>query len=345
MNEIILEGTPFEIGLQHGESLREDISNFLKKDFAEINLLRDTPLDEHKIEEYTHPYKEVISQFLPEIMEEIEGLAQGAEITIDQAVLLQVRRELVGIKGFTLQGDCSSFGIRHENKMTMGQTIDLPGDMTALGNVFKITPSKKEGPKIMMYSFAGLLGYMGMNSFGVAVAINLVISDGWRVGIPPYLLVRAFLNCKTIEECIDIIKNIPRASSRSFIISDHERQVTVETTPTDYRIIESDFLLHTNHYLHKDFIKEDRVNIFSRNSSIKRIQLLEKWLKNKELTEKNIQSLFADHSLYPVGICAHNEGNLKWTETVAAVIMYPSEGKFNALRGKPCTETYNLFEF
>jgi len=345
MKEIVLSGTSFEIGEQHGKLLKADINNFLKKDFAEINLLRNDPLDEDLLTSYVQPYKEVISQYLPEVLEELKGLAYGAEITLDEAVLLQVRREMIGTKGFTLIGDCSSFGVHNTNQIIVGQTIDLPGDMTHLGQVFKLKPSKKESPEIIMYSFAGLLGYMGMNSFGVSVGINLVVSGGWGVGVPPYLLVRTFLECKNIEECIHIVEKIPRASSRSFIISDSKRQIIIELTTTDYRIIESEFLTHTNHYLHEDFIKEDKVNIFSRNSSIKRNQLIDKSLRNKVVEMDDVKSLFADHSLYPVGICAHNEGNLTWTETVAAVVMYPQEGKFYALKGKPCQEQYKSFEF
>jgi predicted choloylglycine hydrolase len=338
-----LEGDHFEIGFQHGKALGAEIRAYLARDFAEINLLRTNQLREDLIEEYVEPYKRIISQCLPGSMDELRGLAEGAEISIDQAVLLQVRRELIGTEGFSLLGDCSSFAKRESGHSVLGQTIDLPGDMTSLGQVFKIQSGTEGAPRIMMYSFAGLLGYMGMNSFGLAICINLVVSEGWRIGVPPYLLARAFLNCKDIESCIDLVRNMPIASSRSFILSDNERQVVLELNTTGYRIVEGDFLTHANHYIHGDLKEGDRLNVFSKNSSAKRMRLLQDLLL-EDATLDGIKRTFSDHSLYPVGICAHNESNYKWSETVASVIMYPGRGEFHALKGKPCQGEYSIFK-
>jgi len=230
-------------------------------------------------------------------------------------------------------------------RVIVGQTIDLNGNMTGLGRVFSMQPGNGHAPGVLMYSFAGLLGYMGMNSAGVAVAINLVISDEWRVGVPPYLLVRRLLSCTSVKECLNVIEQIPRASSRSFIICDKEQQITVEMTPTRHRVIEAPFLAHTNHYLHPDLTAADRMNIFSRDSSVQRLRILQQQLNDPGLTLQHIQEVFSGHTLYPTGICAHNQSNLKLNETVAAVIMYPSEGTMWALKGKPCTGHYSPFKF
>ncbi|WP_217606639.1 C45 family peptidase [Chitinophaga sp. GbtcB8] len=340
--EVVLEGTAFERGVQHGRLLGEPIRHFLADNLAQINSLRSRPLDADKLPALVLPYRQVIAQYLPEIMEELEGLAQGAGIQTDEAVLLQVRRELIGTGSFTLLGDCSSLARYTQEEVVLAQTIDLNGNMTDIGRVFRIIPENKKKPEILMYSFAGLLGYMGMNSAGLAVTINLVVSGGWKAGIPPYLLVRKFLECSTIEECLQVVETIPVASSRSFTITDRRRQVILEITPETYRVTEGDQLLHTNHFLHPELKSEDRMNIFSKNSSAKRLALLGKKLGN-DWSLQNIQAAFADHTLHPVGICAHNESNIKLNETVAAVIMYPRQGAFRALKGKACTEKYQLF--
>ena len=48
-------------------------------------------------------------------------------------------------------------------------------------------------------------------------------------------------------------------------------------------------------------------------------------------------NIFSDHSLYPVGICAHAEGNIRRSETVAAVTMEPNLGLMVARKGYACT--------
>jgi hypothetical protein len=344
LTAICLEGSPFDIGKKHGTLLREEITGFLQNDLAQINGLRSHPLDPEQVPAVAGPYLRAIGDNLPELMEEMEGLAAGAGITVEQAVLLQIRRELIGTGHFTLTGDCSSFGLHTADRVIVGQTIDLNGNMTGLGRVFNIKPGD-HAPEMLMYSFAGLLGYMGMNSAGVAVAINLVISDGWRPGIPPYLLVRRLLACTSVKECLCIIEQIPRASSRSFIICDREQQLIVEMTPSQHRVIEGTFLAHTNHYLHPDLIAADRMNIFSRNSSIQRLRILQQQLNDPGLSQQHIQEVFSGHTLYPTGICAHNQSNVKRNETVASVIMYPLEGIMWALKGKPCTGQYTPFRF
>jgi isopenicillin-N N-acyltransferase like protein len=337
--EIVLEGSPYEIGYGHGKQLGNSIRAFIGDDFAQMNKLRSKPLTEMKLNETTSQYARCIEKYLPELTEELKGLSDGAGITMNEAVMLQIRREILGTSGFTLMGDCTSIACRSQQGIITAQTIDLNGDMTELGNVFRIK-ARGSSPEILMYAFGGLLGYMGMNSYGLSVTINLVISGAWTVGIPPYLLVRQFLGCKNIEECIKEIKKIPLASSRSFTISDANRQVIIELTPSDHRIIENDLLLHTNHYIHPDFKTEDRMNVFSKNSSVKRLELIQRKINENGCTAATIQSIFADHSLYPTGVCAHNESNMKINETVAAIIMHPMRGEFLALKGKPCQREY-----
>lgn len=341
---IELSGSSYDIGFGHGKQLQKYIVGFLNDDLAQINKLRSQPIDKSELEKHIHLYQEEIAMFCPELMEEIKGLAKGAGISIKEAVLLQIRRELIGTKSFTLVGDCSSFGIKQDQQQVSGQTIDLNGDMTNLGFVYKIKQDSEKLPDILMYSFAGLLGYMGMNSFGLSVLINMVVSDDWKVGIPPYLLVRKFLNCKTIEECIEIAEKIPRASSRSFTISDQNRQITLELTGSDYRVIKGDYLLHTNHYLHEELKKQESMNIFSYNSSVQRLKLLEEKITKTKLSLEHIKTVFADHSLYPVGICAHNRSNIHLNETVASIVMYPKEGLMYAAKGKGCKGVYQKYQ-
>ncbi|WP_430412288.1 C45 family autoproteolytic acyltransferase/hydolase [Kordia sp.] len=342
---IKLAGNPYEIGFSHGKQLKDDIQSFLGDHDALIHILRRKTIEKEQLSEIINSYTKMIGLHCPEILLELEGLSKGAEISMENAVLLQIRRELIGTNSFTLTGDCSSFAIKKDDTHILGQTIDLNGDMTAIGHVFKINGESQKLPNIILYSFAGLLGYMGMNSYGLSVCINMVVSSDWQLGIPPYLLVRKFLNCKTIEECIEVVEKIPRASSRSFTISDGKRQVILELTVSDYRIIEGDHLLHTNHYLHEDFIALDTMNIFSQNSSRQRLKLLEEKLEDGNLSLQHIAEVFADHSLYPVGICAHNKSNIHLNETVASIIMDPKEKHFYAAKGKACESVFKQFSF
>ncbi|MBC7886378.1 MAG: hypothetical protein H7Z13_00710 [Ferruginibacter sp.] len=346
--EIILSGSAYERGLQHGRLLGPVIRDFLNDNRARINCIRQFPLDEAVIKSQVQQHAAIIEAQLPEIARELRGLAAGANISYEDAVLLQIRVELIAFgEQDILEGDCSTLGFKRQaHAVITGQTIDLPGNMTGLGCIFRILPEKTGDPAILMYGFAGLLGYMGLNSCGLSVNINMVVSGDWQPGVSPYLLVRHLLNQSSIEACLQELRKITRSSSRSFMIADKNRLVNIELTGNEIKIMENTALFHTNHYLDPELAKQDKMHFMFKNSSVKRLKLLKQLLpaEAKKISPEILFSIFADHSLYPVGICAHAGGNIRRSETVAAVVMEPGRFLLHARKGNPCTGTTASFE-
>jgi len=341
LREIILQGSPYERGFQHGSALKNEINNFLDDNRARINTIRHTPLSNESMDRLIKQHTAIIEEDLPEIAEEIKGLAAGASIDYSDAVLLQIRRELIAYEeSASIDGDCSTIAYYDPETGTItGQTIDIAGDIGALGYIFRILPSCTEEPEILIYGFAGLIGYLGMNNYGLSVNINMVVSDGWKPGVSPYLLSRHILNFKNIDECIKEIEKCRISSSRCFTITSRSEMITVEITPDRYAIInDSNCLLHTNHYMHESMKEEERMHFLFHNSSKQRFELLKEKVKveSHTLTSQQMMTIFSDHSLYPVGICAHSDGNLRRSETVAAVTMQPNIGLMVARKGNTC---------
>ncbi len=336
--EIILEGTAFERGLTYGKRFGKEIRAFLADDFARVNLLRNQQLTEAKIRTLCEMYGAVTLEEIPSIYEEIKGLAKGAEIELYEAILLQYRREIINYQEPASDAeDCSTIAQLGGSPSFIGQTIDLNGNMANLGTMLRIK-GDKNCPEILMYTFMGLLGYLGMNDRGLAIGINMVLSKDWQVGISPYLLVRKLLEFSSVEACLGQIKTLCRSSSRSLTIMDRESLVNVEMTANKVKVTESDSVLHTNHYLNPAIVSEDCINIFSKNSSIKRLEFMKDFLSKNEgmVAPTALFDMFSSHFLYPVGICAHAEGNIKRSETVASVVMLPREGRFYARKGYAC---------
>ncbi len=350
--EVILSGNAFERGLQHGRVLEQQINGFLDDNKARINSIRQTPLEDSLVQSQVLLHAAIIESQLPEIAEELRGLAAGANISYEDAVLLQIRMELIAFnEQDILEGDCSTVAFdRSPNSIITGQTIDLAGNMTDLGCIFRIIPEHNDAPEILMYGFAGLLGYMGLNSHGLSININMVVSDDWQPGVSPYLLVRHLLTLSSIEECLDEMKRIKLSSSRSFLVTCNNKMINIECTPNEFQIVESAILMHTNHYLHNDLKEKDKMHFLFKNSSVKRLNLLQDLLPEdkKDLTAEMLFSIFSDHSLYPVGICAHSEGNIRRSETVGAVVMEPAKSLLSARKGNACsakTESFKLGQY
>lgn len=336
-NDVVrLSGDPKSRGIEHGQKLASQIKRLLSDGCARINCHLPRKVPDRQIYAYVKAFASEIERELPSIASEIEGLSEGAEISYEQAVLLQVRREVLMQIHKGANSDCSSFSLPL-NTRVMAQTVDLNSSFAEFGTVFQIAPLYGT-PEILMFSFAGLLGYLGMNSNGLAIAINMVSSDDWQPGVPPYLLVRHLLELHTIEECLQAIANIRRSSSRSLTICDSKRSVTVEMTATSFAVLEGKELFHTNHYLSTDLMPKDRINFLARHSSVQRLSKL------RELTSRlpgaptisNLFNLFADHDNHPVGLCSHADGDLRRTETVATVVMHPTTGTMYVRKGMPC---------
>ncbi|MFK7784473.1 MAG: C45 family autoproteolytic acyltransferase/hydrolase [Crocinitomicaceae bacterium] len=346
LKEIILEGDAYQKGYSHGAQLKETIQHFVKDGRARTNELRAVPLTDSEFGAFIGSHAAMIEQYAPHLAIELKGLAEGAEISYDEAVLLQVRSEIIYSHNFFLDAaECSTIGIHRNNETMLGQTIDLPGELAPLGHVFRIKPSSPDQPEILMYGFAGLLGYAGLNSSGLSLNINMLTSSGWKAGVPPYLLCRLILETHSVDEAISVIKSIPRASSRCFLISDKDRMVTVEMTPNDYQLIEGDLLYHTNHYLDDRLTEDETLHFLFRNSSIKRLNQLKHLTQdNLPQTAEHLFDTFSDHSLFPIGLCAHSEGNMKRQDTVAGIVMEPQKGMLHARKGHPCETKTNTFQ-
>ena len=332
-----LAGDPFTIGRRHGEAFGSSIRSFLDNRLALINAIRHTPLSQSDADAIVDAHARVIEMETPALAEELRGLSTGAGITYRQAVLLQVRRELIGWSGTS--GECSTLASRlAADSSVIAQNVDLIGKMRSLARVVRIRETGVAGGEVLMLTFAGLLGFLGINAAGLALGINFTASTGWRPGVSPYLLVRHLLKQASLDHCIEELRRITRASTRCFILCHAGRLMAIEMTMDDIRVIEGQALFHTNHYLHHDLVERDAMNPFSRRSSQLRLQTIQALSRSvTDLADPEaLFGILSDHSHYPVGLCAHGEGEFGRDETVAAVVLYPARGRMYVRHGNPC---------
>lgn len=325
--------------MQHGRAAGKQIRAFLADHAARINLIRHTPLSAAEISAHVAAHATIIEREVPELAEEIRGLAAGAQITYEQAMLLQMRRELIGAPAGIAGGDCSTFMIRDAGGVLLAQTVDQEGLMASLGTIMLIEPAETGAPIVLLFSFAGLLGYAGLNSSGVAVATNSLTSSEIVPGVPPYLLVREALACSSAAAAVARLEQLTRSSARAFTIADRHQTLCCEFTPGSFRSWQAPQFVRTNHFLHPELLPEERLNVFSLNASRRRLELLQAGAPAVATDPGRAFSLLSDHSLYPIGLCAHAEGDMRQPDTAAALVMRPDQRTLWACRGNPCTST------
>ena len=334
---ITLKGNAYTRGLKYGQECKREIHEVLGSNWSSVNDYRRSPLTNIEVIDFCNEKHDFLITEYGIIAKELKGLADGAGISIQQAVFLQYRRELINL---TDNSDCSTFTSQtYHDGPIFGQTIDLNGIHGDYPVLLRIYPEENYSKEILMFTFTGLLGYIGMNSDGLSIGINMVLSDGWKVGLSPYLMIRYLLEKKKVSQVEIEILNIKPSSSRCFVICDKTESSVIEFTPEVYKITKGENLFHTNHFLHKDLVPKEKLNFFTKNSSLKRLNRIEELFliaKEKDKDEEYLfDKIFSDHKFYPTGICTHSD-NLKRSRTVASIIIRPIQQTMYIRLGSPC---------
>ncbi|MFD5090289.1 C45 family autoproteolytic acyltransferase/hydrolase [Amycolatopsis thailandensis] len=330
-------GDAFARGRAHGEALRKELRAFLSDRFARLNALSPDPLDLDVLRPDLTEYARAIDAQLPDLAEEIRGLADGAGISHDEAVLLQMRREVLGYRKLPTMGDCTTYA-RTGSEPVLAQTVDLNGDLDDHIAVLDV----RAGPRrSLVLSFGGLLGYLGVNSAGLAVGLNLVLAGKWRHGPSPYLAIRHLLDtCDSVTEAVDAVRDLRLASSRSLTLCDRETAAWVEIADDDLRVSTGAEVAHTNHFLHPDLVPRDELTVFARNFSVRRLAACEERLA--ELPARaSTEDHFALLSRDPVRVAG--DGDIRRDRTVAAVVLRPDSGELHVRPGDPAASSTESF--
>lgn len=156
---IVLSGPPRARGFTHGRALAGRLRCFLDDSLARLGHLNDRRMDLDSLRPAIAEHRAVIATALPDLADEINGLADGTGVDRDAAWLLQLRRELLGYSRFT-GGDCTTYA-SVRSQPVLAQTVDLNGNLDD-----QIALLAVSGPRhrSLVLSFAGLLGYLGVNA-------------------------------------------------------------------------------------------------------------------------------------------------------------------------------------
>ncbi len=342
-------GDSFDVGYQHGAARARALRAFIDDDLCRINKLGSGPTSLAALSPVLGDYARAIASATPALSQELAGLASGAGITADEATLLQVRREIIGYQKIPARGDCTTYASLTAGPASvpvLAQTVDLNGNLDDQLAVLdlKLSGSRR---RALVLSFGGLLGYLGMNSDGLAIGLNLVLGGTWHPGLPPYLAIRHLLDSAgSVAEALDLLATLPLASSRSLTLCDPTSLACVEILDDQLRVTAAAAQsAHTNHYLHPDFAAADELNIFARNFSLQRLKACEAGLTS--FAELPAGAGAEEHFalLCQPGVCVPDSGDIRRERTVAAVVMLPSRGELHLRPGDPSassTVTYRI---
>jgi len=206
---LLLKGSFYEMGYQHGKLLKDEIeeliNNVLMISFA-------TKIDD--IEKAFEKQK----NYIPErYIEEMKGMADATGLSLKKIVLANTFPELFHCSGIFLSRDAT------ENKeMFHVRILDYLTD-AGLQKFSKVIIFQPDGyNSFISASFSGFIGVVsGMNDKKIAIGEMGGKGYGDWDGIPMVFLMRkAFEEAKNLDEAVDIFKNNKRTCEYYYLISD-----------------------------------------------------------------------------------------------------------------------------
>lgn len=332
-----VSGSSHEMGLQHGQQAAPLIDRYLGW------IEKQTGKTRRELGRRARAFLPLIQRLNPELLDEVRGLAEGAGLTFEEALVCQAR----GAAASAPAEGCTAFSFTGAatggRGPLAGQNQDLPPEFSDVGIVLHLIPDDGR-PRAITFTFAGQLGYMGMNQQGVAHFANALGDARWQLGLPHYPLKRHLLELSTVAECLEVLRSHRMCSPANMVFCDGAGAIAdVEIRPEGIALFEGDDLemrLHTNHYLTDEFAPYETFGHIGSPDRLKRLRQLVSQRRG-DVTVDALKEIMADHSGDPGAICRHGAGG---THSIAGYIAEPSRGLFHVRRGHGCTGTWTAYE-
>lgn len=341
-----LSGSAYEIGKQHGKWAKEEVAYSL--DSYEKLFWYERNLSWEQAVELAKQHINTIEEVNSELLEEMEGVADGASVRFEDILTLNARSE-IALTGNKFDG-CTSVSVMPplSDKAYLAQTWDWRPSQTRSLIALKIN---HKDTKINMITEGGIIGKIGCNHHGLGVCLNALRTDIKSHTLPVHLGLREVLNSTDIEEAKHKVKDGKIASSVNMLMAQHQfnapQALNIELSPihSDERETKSNYLYHTNHFcshIMRQKIKENNVRV-ANNSVIRKKRMKElimTSIQSKKTIDKHvIRQWLSDHDNEPFSICRHKDHHTsEYVDTITAfaVIMNLTDKTMKLLEGQPC---------
>jgi len=280
--------------------------------------------------------EKVMAKHFPELLEEIRGVAEGAQLPYN-SILLETAYPFTA----AISSNCtiiSAFGTTTTNSVSIvGRNYDFLLDFKKCNQLRIVTRKNRE------CSFVGgtitMLGVEeGLNSAGLFVG-----DAGWEPkelpssrGLSSRQVMQLVLeNCISVDTAIDFIRQTPKFANNAgtcYLLADKKEAIIMEMglTKSCLRKSEEGMLVASNAFLTP--IAEEMKP--PEPTAVARYDFARKCLQEKKgkVDDKFMQGLLSNHS---IPICTHNEIN-----TIRSVIAKTNDRKMLVADGNPCASKF-----
>lgn len=233
---LFLEGTPEEIGAQHGTLMKKEVHHLVRRILYGVGVGSSFGKGRWffgEIEEAQSRLQPFVSQ---RHLREMDALAAAAGVRVEEARLANFFPELFHCSGFALFGAATEGG-----RMYHGRVLDYMKGVGLEQNACVIVMRPDEGHAWVNLGYAGFLGTVtAMNEKRIAIGEMGGRGEGAWDGKPMAQLMREVMEkASTIDEAVEIMRSSPRTCEYYYVISDGNtrRAVGIAATPEKFETI------------------------------------------------------------------------------------------------------------
>ena len=328
MHQIELRGSYEEMGRQQGRPLKG----------------MTLPPSDPRMLRFAKQCEEIVGQHAPELLDEIRGLAEAAEVSYDalMTMILTVPFDPEELPA------CSVLAVLPERTADgspiVGRNYDFFHDISE--EVAKTYRTYPDGRYASLGDCDIWVGRDdGLNEAGLFVAQARFFMPGLQPGLTFWLIVRMLLDrCATVDEGLELIQSAPHAQSFTYLLADRSGKAAV-VEPTvegiELRYPENGLLVMTNHAVcpawagREDFVPPDSHPRYNR--------LRELLGGDKLIDTEDVKQALRDHEGL---VCSHGAHfpDRKFG-TLWSVVGRLGERQLEIAGGNPCQEEYRTVSF
>jgi isopenicillin-N N-acyltransferase-like protein len=352
-NVIEMSGTRHEMGRTYGRACRPLIRRLVKH--FDAMLMPEELREEGRamaLEAVPHVRSEA-----PQLIEEVEGIAEGAGVPFEEIFLLSCLQEMNAWQGCmrqrsvnTVTDGCTSIAAQRDGSSLVAWNMDWWVKWQPYMVLLHGKPD--DGPAFLAFAMAGSVGRPGLSE-QISVSANYLpyraapefAAGGteWAgAGIPYSFLTRMLLDQKSTADALKLLKRTPRMLCLNYTIGDARGDICcVEAMPRDLAVLrpQDGYITHANSYHAPKF------------GGIKKSQRAEKdprahraWevlsRRDKPLSRQDIYD--AQRSHFPrkdTGVCVHTKGEKPMITLLSFVGDVKAQTMWAAM-GSPCEHQF-----
>jgi len=339
---IEISGRPYERGVGYGRAAGDRIKRSIALYTAQMSSMGFSGDEVHAIVQDFMPSME---RYAPDLIEEMRGIAAGADCAFEEVALVNCRTEVVEIgerraKDREPKDGCTGVIVLPEasadGKLLHAQNWDWKPECVDTAIVLRIR--RDDGPDILTFTEAGGVARSGFNAAGLAITANYLESDRdfGELGIPLPLIRRRFLECAHLADGIKVVATTRKSISNNMMLSTAEGfGIDFECAPDEAFALypENGLLVHANHWIGSvPLTKLKEAGIDSVPDSYYRDYRVRQHLRSKagRITPDDVKEALFDDFASPYAVCRppHHDGpSHSISATVAMILMQPALGR------------------